>query len=287
MNSYTLITDSGCDIPSALLQKWGVPCVDFTYHFDGESNEYRNEDLPIHDFYQYLREGKMAKTSAANLCSFGNIFEPELCAGRDIIYLGFSSSLSNSNHIAAMCAKELMQTYPERKIIVLDTLCASAGLGLLVHLCVRQKKSGMDFDALADYARRTAPKISHWFTVDDLSCLHRGGRIGSGIALAGTVLRIKPVMHMADNGQLLNVTKVRGRKHAIQAIVQRYRETVADPSAPYIISHADCPEDAARLESLIQTFTGYKAAFITHISAIIGAHSGPGTLSLYFVGTCR
>lgn len=287
MNSYTLITDAGCDIPSSLLKKWGVPCVDFTFCFEGESKIYRNGDLPIHDFYQCLRDGKTAKTSAANLDTFRSVFEPELCAGRDIIYLGFSSSLSNSSHIAAISAQELKEAYPARKILVLDTLCASAGLGLLVHLCVRQKNNGMDFEELAAYARRTAPKISHWFTVDDLCYLRRGGRINTGMALAGTVLRIKPVMHMADNGQLLNVSKVRGRKHALQEILQHYRETVADLSAPYIISHADCPEDAAHLESLVQGISGHKATLITHISSIIGAHSGPGTLSLYFLGTSR
>ena len=287
MNSYTLITDAGCDIPSTLLHRWGVPCVDFTFLFDNDSKIYRNGDLPIHDFYQYLRDGRTAKTSAANLDTFRSVFEPELRAGQDIIYLGFSSSLSNSSHIASIIVQELLQEYPERQIFTLDTLCASAGLGLLVYLCVRQKNSGMNFEAVADYARRTAPKISHWFTVDDLCYLRRGGRISAAVALAGTVLRIKPVMHMADDGQLLNVSKVRGRKHALQEIAQHYRETAADPSAPYIISHADCLEDATHLETLVQNISGHKAAFITHISSIIGAHSGPGTLSLYYLGNCR
>lgn len=287
MNSYTLITDAGCDIPSALLQRWGVPCVDFTFHFDNDPKTYRNGDLSIHDFYQYLHDGRTAKTSAPNLEAFRSIFEPELRAGRDILYLGFASSLSNASQIASIAMQELLQEYPERQIIILDSLCASAGLGLLVHLCLRHKNDGMSFEALVNYARHTAPMISHWFTVDDLSFLRRGGRINSAAALAGTVLRIKPVLHMDDDGKLVNVSKARGRKNALQEIAQRYRETAVDFSAPYIISHADCPEDAALLESLVESISGHKAAYITHISSIIGAHSGPGTLSLYFLGTGR
>lgn len=285
MSNFTIITDSGCDLSPELLERWGVGCVDFTFRFD--EREYGNRDMEPAEFYRRMRGGGVAHTSAANLAAFRAAFLPELTARRDILYLGFSSSLSNSVSIAQAAARELCEEFPNRRIIALDTLCGSAGLGLLVYLCVGERATGASLTETARFAAQKAPTICHWFTVDDLCYLRRGGRISAATALAGSLLHVKPVLHMDDAGRLTSVRKVRGRKQAIGALAERYFDTAADVRGTYFISHGDCPDDAAALEQLIYVRTGRRAARICDIGAVIGAHSGPGTLALFYIGNQR
>lgn len=287
MNPYTLITDSACDIAPALLEKWQVKCADMTFHFDGEEKDYYECEMPVKEFYQHMREGRVVKTSAVNMESFIKNFEPELAAGKDILYIGFATALSNSCQTARLVSKDLLEKYPERKIICIDSRCASAGQGLLVHFAVKKRDKGADLEALAEHTRTMLPSLCHWFTVDDLVYLKRGGRVSGASALAGTILQIKPVLHVDDEGRLINVKKIRGRKQAIAAMMERYMQTANDPKGVYFISNGDCLDDAKLLENMIFERTGRRAELITDIGPVIGAHSGPGTLALFFLGSER
>ena len=287
MNEFVLFTDTGCDISPALLQSWGVEPVDLTLNTeDGQTLPLSS--LPVSEFYSQMREGRTFRTAAANLGDYLSRFEPFLRAGQDVLYLSFSGSLSNTVNIARMAAQELMEAYPQRQVMVLDSLCASGGLGLLTFFAVKQRDAGVSLSDTAAYLREICPRLCHWFTVDTLSYLRRGGRLSAAAARLGTVLNLKPVMHMDEAGALTNVLKVRGRKQAIKALAERYSLLAEDPdSGVYFISHGDCPEDAQRLEALIRERHGSSAALVTDIGPVIGSHSGPGTLALFFIGKQR
>ena len=235
-----------------------------------------------------MRDGRVAKTSAVNYEEFREAFEEELKAGRDVLYIGFSSGLSSTSESAQVAAKELAEEYPDRKVIAIDTLCASAGEGMLVYLAAKMQAEGATVDETAAFVRERYMKMCHWFTVDDLVYLKRGGRVSAAVALAGAVLGIKPVMHVDDEGHLINMSKARGRKAAIKALAQKYVELLEDQEQKmYFISHSDCMEDALLLEELISQHNGQKADLITDVGPVIGAHSGPGTLALFFFGKER
>ena len=287
MNPYQIFTDTACDIAPALLERWRVACVDMTFHYDGEDKDYTNGDMTIAAFYQSMRDGRVVKTSAVNMEVYRERFEPVLRAGEDILYIGFASALSNSCQVAKIVAKELGEKYPERKIVCIDSRCASAGEGLLVYLAVQKRDAGASLEELADYTRTTLPDLCHWFTVDDLVYLKRGGRVSAASAFAGTLLQIKPVLHVDDEGRLINMRKIRGRKQAVANMAEQYMKTAIDPKGVYFISNGDCPEDAKLLEDMIFQRTGRRAELICDIGPVIGAHSGPGTLALFFLGRPR
>ena len=288
MSDYVIITDSGCDIDAAHLKEWGVRKVDMPFRFEGDPPSDESPNLPIKVFYQLMREGKVARTSAVNPDTLHAVFEEELTAGHDILYIGFSSGLSGTVGSARIAADDLLPAYPDRAIDVVDTLCASAGQGLILYLAVQKKQAGASLTDTAQFVRDTVPRLCHWFTVDDLVYLKRGGRINAASAFAATVLHIKPVLHVDDEGHLINMAKVRGRKASLRAMADKYDETCIDPkNAVYFISHGDCREDAEALEAMIAEKHGRKATLICDIGPVIGAHSGPGTLALFFVGQHR
>ena len=288
MNAYTIITDSGCDLSKEKLAASGVKELCLTFRFNDSDTEYKSGDMPIAAFYQQMRDGRVAKTSAVNYEEFREAFEEELKAGRDVLYIGFSSGLSSTSESAQVAAKELAEEYPDRKVIAIDTLCASAGEGMLVYLAAKMQAEGATVDETAAFVRERYMKMCHWFTVDDLVYLKRGGRVSAAVALAGAVLGIKPVMHVDDEGHLINMSKARGRKAAIKALAQKYVELLEDQEQKmYFISHSDCMEDALLLEELISQHNGQKADLITDVGPVIGAHSGPGTLALFFFGKER
>ncbi len=243
--------------------------------------------MPAKEFYQKMRDGGVAKTTAVNREDFLKAFAAELDAGRDVLYLGFSSGLSGTCEFAHSAAEELNKTHPDRRVTVVDTLSASLGYGLIVYLTVKKKREGADLEEAARYASELRPHLCHWFTVDDLVYLKRGGRISPTVALVGTILGIKPVLHMDDEGHLINMFKVRGRKAALKAVAQKYSELVMDRDAPIFISHGDCLKDAETVAELIRTATGAQVELISDVGPVIGAHSGPGTIALFFVGTHR
>ena len=287
MANYRIITDSCCDLTPELIAKLNITVVPLNMLFKGEV---RMDSVGegIQEVYAALREGEVASTSAANPENWASVMEPVLAAGEDLLILAFSSGLSTTYQSAVIAATDLAEKYPDRKIRVVDTLCASLGEGLLVHYACQKRDQGMELDALADWAEAIKPNLCHWFTVDDLMYLKRGGRISAATALVGTVLKIKPVLHVDDEGHLINVTKVRGRKAAIEMLAKKMEETALPGENDYImICHGDCLEDAQYLEKLLKERLGVKEVFIGYTGAVIGSHSGPGTLALFYLGDHR
>lgn len=288
MNNYVIFTDSACDLVPSLLAEWGVRCVSLAFRFNHIDKDFLNDDMPIKEFYQNMRDGKIAKTNAVNAEAFREAFEPVLAAGTDILYLGFSSGLSTTFQQGKVAAEELAEKYPDRKVIAIDTLCASAGEGLFVKLVLDKKNEGATIEEAAAYANELLPKLAHWFTVEDLVYLKRGGRVSPAVALVGGMLNIKPIMHVDDDGHLIKVGTIRGRKQSLNALADKLFETAEDPAGGTIfISHGDCLEDAQYLADRIKSKGGNDVQIITNVGTVIGAHSGPGTMALFFVAKQR
>ncbi len=288
MNNYVIYVDSACDISQEILNEWGVKYCSLSLMFSDSDKEYSDYEIPAHEFYDRMRAGAAPKTSAANMGKFREAFEAELKAGNDILYLGFTSGLSATYSFACQAAEELMQEYPDRKIITIDSLCASAGYGLLLYFLVELKAGGASMDELYAFAEDKKLKITHWFTVEDLKYLKAGGRISPTTALVGTVLGIKPIMKVDNEGRLISVTKVRGRKASLEAIAQRYGEYAVTPNEGTVfISHGDCIDDANYLAKLIKDGYGVDVKIITNVGPVIGSHSGPGTMALFFIAKER
>ena len=288
MANYKIYTDTACDISPELLEQWGVSCTSLTFRFEGDEKEYKNNDMPANEFYERIKNGGIAKTAAANTEVFKEAFKKALDEGLDVLYLGFSSGLSTTFNSARIAGLELAEEFPERKIITVDTLCASAGFGILVYLACGKRDEGADIDTVAEFVRAKAHGLCQWFTVDDLVYLKRGGRISPTLAFVGNVLGIKPVLHVDDEGHLVNMSKVRGRRSAIAALAEKYGELAIDKEGGTVfISHADCLSDAKLLEDMLAAKYGAKVQLITGIGPVIGAHSGPGTLALFFSGEKR
>ena len=285
MNQYVILTDSACDISKEILDSWNVGFVSLTFKFTDSDVEYQNSDMPVEQFYSEMRAGRVAKTAAINVDTFIALFEKELEQGNDILHIGFSSGLSSTYNAARMAGEQLKEKYPDRKIITIDSLAASAGEGLLVYLTVQKKNEGASIEAAAEYAKALVPHICHWFTVDDLVYLKRGGRVSATAAFFGNALGIKPVMHVDDEGHLVPVTKVRGRRTSISTMADMYTELAEDLTGGTVfISHGDCVNDAQLLAKMLKDKHGVDVQIITSVGTVIGAHSGPGTLALFFVG---
>ncbi len=288
MKDYVIVTDTACDISQEILQRWGVQEIDLTFRFEKDNVERKGREMPIKEFYDCMREGGVAKTAAINPDVFIESFEKILAEGKDILYIGFSSGLSSTFNSSQIAANELQEKYSDRKIVFIDSLCASAGQGLCVYLAVQKRDSGASLEELADYLEDIKLNICHWFTVDDLVYLKRGGRVSATTAFVGTVLSIKPVMHVDNEGKLIPISKCRGRKASLSALADRYGELRdVSKSGTVFISHSDALEDAEYLRDLLKSRYGTEVEIITDIGPIIGAHSGPGTMALFFVGTER
>lgn len=288
MKDYVIFVDSACDISADQLNEWGVKYCSLSLVFDNDDKEYSNYEIPAKEFYDRMRNGALPKTSAVNTGKFCDAFEEIVKEGKDIIYISFSSGLSATHNFAVEAAKVVMQENEGSKIAVVDTLCGSAGYGLLLYLAVQKKNNGASMDEIAKFVEGTKLKVSHWFTVDDLRYLKAGGRISATTALLGGVLNIKPVMKMDNNGKLISVSKTRGRKAAINAIAEKYAETAIDKrNGTVFISHGDCLEDANELATIIKNSCGVDVQIITDIGPVIGSHSGPGTLALFFLANER
>lgn len=288
MSNYVIYTDSACDIKPALLAEWGVPYKSLTFRFDDSEKEYSNNDMGPADFYAKMRAGGIAKTAAVNVDSFAASFEDILKEGNDILYLGFSSGLSTTYNSARLAAEQLRDKYPERKIITIDTLAASAGEGMAVYLAVKKQQEGATIEENAEYIKSIIPNLAHWFTVDDLVYLKRGGRVSPTAAFFGNMLGIKPVLHVDSEGHLTPVVKVRGRKTSVTTMADKYTETAIDPAkGPIFISHGDCMKDVEELAALIKSRHGADVEIITDVGPVIGAHAGPGVLALFFLAKER
>ncbi|MER1994696.1 MAG: DegV family protein [Eubacteriales bacterium] len=285
-DNYVLITDSACDILPEKLAEWKVEMIPLAYLFTDTGKEQLDHEEPIREFYKSMRDGRVAKTSSVNESRFVDAFTPILEAGKDLIYLAFSSGLSVTCENGKKVAATLQEKYPDRKIVVIDSLAASAGQGLFVYLAVQNRDSGMSLEDNARALEAYVLHVCHWFTVDDLVYLKRGGRISRTTALLGTALNVKPVLHVDNEGHLIKMTQVRGRKKSIRKMAERLGETIL-PDSPIFISHGDCAEDAEMLKEILEKEYGKEVMLITWIGSVIGAHSGPGTLALFFLGTER
>ncbi len=290
MGDYAIFTDSSCDLPASIAEELGLHVLPLVVNLNGR--EYKNyldqRELSFSSFYSQLRGGASASTSAPNVEAFVEEMEPVLQAGEDILSICFASALSSTYQNACMAASELANKYPDRKIYCIDSKCASLGQGLLVYLAANRKREGLTIDELREYVEKTLPTICHWFTVDDLFFLKRGGRISAATAAVGSVLHIKPVLHVDDAGRLISMFKTRGRKASIKAMYEKAATTSRDIAGQTVfISHGDCLEDAKYLESMIRENLHPVDVIINHVGPVIGTHSGPGTLALFFTGPVR
>lgn len=284
---FQIITDSCCDFPTPMYGQLGLIFVPLTVEFRGNTFDDKNDDT-LKDMYQGLRAGEVAKTSAVNPSRWSQAMEKALAAGKDVLVLAFSSGLSTTYQSAVIAAEELKDEYPDRKIQVIDTLCASMGQGLLVWYACKKRDEGLSLDEVAQWVLDNRLHLCHWFTVDDLMYLKRGGRISAATALVGTMLQIKPLLHVDDEGHLINMTKTRGRKAAIDAMVKKAQELGAGyDNSTMFISHGDCLSDAEYLSRQLKEKCGMKDVVISYVGAVIGSHSGPGTLALFFLGSHR
>ena len=288
MSNYVILTDSGTDFTKEMIEELDVELLDLWVTRENEE-PVPNSSLDLSEFYAFLREKKSASTAAVNIDSFIEIMTPILEAGKDILYLGFSSGLSSTYASGKLAADELMEKYPDRKIYTVDTLAASLGQGLLVYLAAKRRLAGESIEAVRDFVENTKLNLCHWFTIDDLFFLKRGGRVSGTTAVVGTMLGIKPVMHVDNEGHLINVAKARGRRAAVDALFDKAKNTMIGERAnsSVFISHGDCIEDAEYLAERIKNEIGVKEVRIAYVGSVIGSHSGPGTLALFFLGSER
>ncbi len=287
MNSYAIITDGCADLPKSLTEELGIGVIPVTVIINDQDPQ-PNTALDVTDFYAQLRNGAVAKTAATGMMEFADFAEPYLKDGKDILYLAFSSGMSSTYNSARMGAQELMEKYPDRKINVVDTKCASLGEGLLVYLTAKEQEKGATLEEATAFASENAPRLCHWFTVDDLFFLKRGGRVSGATALIGSMLAIKPVMHVDDDGHLIKVSTAKGRKKSIFALLDKMKETAINPHEQTVfISHGDCEAEAQGLADAIKEQLGVKEVLVSHIGPVVGAHAGPGTVALFFLGNER
>ncbi len=289
MANFAIITDSACDLSAELIQEMGVLYTPLYYTMGEETYPFRfGEGQPIAAFYESMRQGVMATTSAANPDAWGSVMEPCLAKDEDVLVIPFSSGLSGTCASAVLAASDLQEKYPERKIYVVDSLGASAGHGLTLYLAAQKRAAGMTIDEVRDWLENNKLHIAYWFTVDDLQYLKRGGRVSGATALVATVLNIKPVMHMDDEGHLISTGTVRGRKKALQALYENMKKTAIDPANQTVfISHSDCRNDAEYLADLIREGLGTQDIRLFDIGPVVGAHTGPGTVALFFIAEHR
>ncbi len=289
MSEYVITTDNNSDLPEEYLKDHGVGCMYLSYSMDGKNYTHGNF-LPEHEFYEAMRNGSMPTTAQVNPENAKALLEPYLKEGKDILHIAFSSGLSGTYNSSRIAAEELMEEYPDRRIIVVDSLSASLGQGLLVWLAQQKKELGQTLEDVADWVEKNKLKMVHLFTVDDLNHLYRGGRVSRTTAIVGSMLNIKPVLHVDNEGKLTAIGKVRGRKKALQELVKLMDEKIGSFGADcdtIFISHGDCEQDAQYVAAKVKEKYNIKNIIINQVGATIGAHSGPGTMALFFVGDVR
>lgn len=285
--TFQIFADSNCDLPESFYEENGVGVLNHMLVLDG--TEYIDDfgkSISYEEVYRHIRAGEMASTVQVSMQTFLDRFTPALEAGRDVLYVGFSSALSGTFATSCMVAKELGEQYPERRLYMVDTCAACAGHGLLVRHAVRLQKEGKTIEEVRDWLESNKNRLCHWFTVDDLHYLHRGGRVSKTAAVVGSLVGIKPVMHVDNEGRLIPGMKVRGRKAALEMLVRKFDELVVRPEEQVVyLSHADSAQDAAYVEQLVREKYPVKDVVTSLMCPIIGAHSGPGTVALFFIGS--
>lgn len=289
MSEYVLFTDSTCDLTPDLVEEMDIHVLPMSFMLNGETyrNYPDNRELSPKAFYDALRQGGTSTTSQVSMSEFTDAFAPILEQGKDILYLAFSSGLSGTCQAGQLVSQDLAEQYPQRRVVCVDTLQASMGEGLFAYTVAMLRKNGASLDEAAEFARQNAQSFCAWFTVDDLMFLKRGGRLSGAAAVAGTLLGIKPVLHVDEEGHLIAMEKVRGRRASLDALVKHLEETATDLAQQVIfVSHGDCAEDAQYVADKVHAL-GVKRICMGDIGPVIGAHSGPGTVALFFRGSHR
>ena len=290
MSDFVLLTDSAADLSQEMAAEADVMVLPLSFTIQGKTyHDYPdNREMDPALFYDMLRAGEVATTAAVNVDQYTQALEPLLQAGRDVLVLAFSSGLSGTYQASQIAVRELGERYPERKIFTLDTLCDSLGQGILLWLAAQERKKGRTIEEVRDWTEEHKLNLCHQFTVDDLHFLKRGGRISATTATVGAMLQIKPVLHVDNQGHLVSIGKARGRRAALKALVDKMEKTVTEAGRGVVfISHGDCRKDAAMVGEMVKERLGVKDVRINHIGPGIGAHAGPGTVALFYLGTQR
>jgi len=289
LSGFKIITNTTADLPLDYVKENNLGLMVFNYTIKGETYS-RGHELDWKEFYAMMRDGNMPTTSQVNPMECREYFDEYLKANKELLYIGFSSGLSGSYGSACIAADMEMEEHPGCRIRIIDSRCASMGEGLLVHKAVQLQKEGKTLDEVADWLEENIPHLVHIFTVDDLNHLYRGGRVSRTAAVIGTVVGIKPVLHVDDDGHLIPLSKVRGRKKSLNALVDYMEEKMGkyrEENDIIFISHGDALEDAQFVRDKVKERFGIESFLINHIGPTIGAHSGPGTVALFFMGESR
>ena len=290
MSDFIILTDSSADLDASMAQRLDVRVLPLGFILEERTyyNYPDNREIAPHLFYDRLRQGEIATTNAVNVSQYMEALEPLLQEGHDVLVLAFSSGLSTTYNSSLIAVEELEEKYPDRKLYTVDTLCASLGQGLLVWYAARERAKGKSIEEVRDWVEEHKQNLCHQFTVDDLHFLKRGGRISATTAMVGSMLQIKPVLHVDGKGHLVNTGKARGRQASLKALVDKMEQTAIDPASQTVfISHGDCMEDARTVERMVRERFGVKEVYINYVGPVIGAHSGPGTLALFYMGRSR
>ena len=284
MSKFVITADSTVDLPKAFLEEKQVPVVSLSYIIDGATYK-DGEGLTSKEFYDKIREGAMPTTSQVNPEQARDLFEPILKEGTDILHIAFTSGLSGTYNSCRIAAEELSEEYPDRKIVVVDSLCAASGGGMLLYKAIELKEQGKSFDEIVTWVEENKLHVCHDVTVDDLFHLHRGGRVSKASAVVGTIIKIKPIIHVNDEGKLIVIGKERGRKKALQTLVERMEEkSQGFENDIVMITHGDALEDAEYVKGLIQDKFGITNIMINPLGTVIGSHTGPGVIALFYMG---
>lgn len=287
---YVIVTDSTANLPHDMIREYGLEVLSLNYYVDGrEIRGYKKDmELDLSTFYQMMREKKEITTSLVNVGEATDVFESIIDQGKDIIYVGFSSGLSGTFQALSMVVDDLKGKYPQRKLYAVDSLAAALGEGLLVKYVLDNRAKGMGIEENVQWLYDNLQHLCHWFTVDDLFFLKRGGRVSAATAVVGTALNIKPILHVDQEGHLIAMEKTRGRKKSLDALVKHMEETIINPEDQSVyISHGDCPEDAEYVAEKVKEKFPVKEVMIQILDPVIGAHSGPGTVALFYYGAER
>lgn len=290
MRDYVILTDSCSDLPADLVSELELDVLPLSFVMEGKEyfNYPDNRDIDPKDFYNKMRSGALGTTSAINVAVFAETMTALVGQEKDILCISFSSALSTTYQSACIAAEDVMAAHPGSKILVCDSRAASLGQGLLVYLAARQRGEGKSLQEVRDWVEKEKYHLCHWFTVDDLMYLKRGGRLNAATALVGTALGIKPVLHIDNEGHLINMGKARGRRASLTALVDKMAELAVEPQGQVaFISHGDCLEDAKAVEQMLKQRLGVKKVIISYVGPVIGAHTGPGVVALFFLGKER
>ena len=289
MREYVITTDNTADLPYSYYKQHDIEYMYLTYQMEGETYG-KQDEMEFKDFYERMRKGSIPTTSQVNSEEAKEVLRPLLIQGKDILHLAFSSGLSGSYNSVRMAAEELREEFPERKIVVIDSLCASLGEGLFVDKAVEMKEEGKSLEENAAWLEEHKLNFCHVFTVDNLFHLHRGGRVSKVAAVVGTMISLKPLLYVDNEGHLIPLKNVRGRRKSLSGLVTMMEERIGDwkdKNTKIFISHRDCQEDAEYVARLVKEKFGYETFLINTIGATIGAHAGPGTVALFFLGEYR